>query len=331
MRRLAHALEAAWSRAPRGLLLMLPLEALYAAVTGLRRLLYRRGILRSGHPGCPVIIVGNISAGGTGKTPAVIELAATLAGRGLAVAVVCRGYGGRETGVHRVNPAQDDAQRVGDEALLLARQLDCPVYVGRERLDAARRARADGAAVIVCDDGLQHYRLGRDVEVVVVDAAAGFGNGHLLPVGPLREPRRRLASVDFVLERGGRDAPTAMDVAPRCYRSLDGTRTRGLAAPGFGPTVHAIAGIARPERFFDTLRCLGLDPRGWPLGDHEAAPETLLDSLRDKPLLMTSKDAVKYAASVHPDAWVLEMGVRFPADFVPTLLRRAGLAPGGTV
>jgi tetraacyldisaccharide 4'-kinase len=308
---------------------MLPLEALYAAVTALRRLLYRRGLLRRGHPGCPVIVVGNLSVGGTGKTPAVMELAGELTRRGHAVAVVCRGYGGRETGVRRVNPETDDAREVGDEALLLARQLACPVYIGRARLDAARRAHGDGARVIVCDDGLQHYALGRDVEVVVVDASEGFGNGHLLPVGPLREPRQRLATVDFLLERGGRDAHTAMEVAPRCYRSLDGSQTRELEAPGFGPAVHAIAGIARPERFFETLRCLGLEPEGWPLRDHEAAPEALFAGLADKPLLMTGKDAVKYPASVHPDAWILEMGVRFPTDFVATLLRRAGLAPGG--
>jgi tetraacyldisaccharide 4'-kinase len=120
-----------------------------------------------------------------------------------------------------------------------------------------------------------------------------------------------------------------MDVEPRRYRSLDGTRARTLSEPGLGPAVHAIAGIARPERFFSTLRCLGLDPQPWPLRDHEAAPEALLAGLADKPLLMTSKDAVKCAVDAHPDAWVLELGVRFPADFLPTVLRRAGLAPGG--
>lgn len=330
MASLAQSVEQAWARPPGAWWLLYPLELLYAGVTALRRSMFRRGWLRSGHPGVPVIVIGNISVGGTGKTPAVIALARTLGECGRRCAVISRGYGARVNGVRRV-AADSRAAEVGDEPLLMARSLACPVYVAPDRLAAARQACAEGAEVIVCDDGLQHYRLQRDVEVVVIDAAQGVGNGHLLPLGPLREPRRRLASVDFLLERGGQDPPSAYQVKPRCFRSLDGQVERDLAAPGFGPAVHALAGIARPERFFTSLRDLGLVPQEHPLADHVAAPEDFFQTIRDLPLVMTAKDSVKYAADCHPDAWVLEVGATFPVDWVDAVLARAGLAPGGEV
>ncbi|MEO1079078.1 MAG: tetraacyldisaccharide 4'-kinase [Pseudomonadota bacterium] len=321
MHAFAHALERAWGRPPRLLWLLFPLELIYAGVTGLRRRLFRSGFLRSGHPGCPVIVVGNISVGGTGKTPVVIALADALGKEGWRCAVVCRGYGGSARGVVRV-AHDDDPGHVGDEALLLARSLACAVYVGRDRLAAAKKAREDGAEVLVCDDGLQHYRLRRDVEVVTVDAAQGFGNGHLLPVGPLREPRRRLARVDFLLQRGGEDPHSGLRFVPRYFRSLDGSQRCELAAPCFGPRVHALAGIARPDRFFKLLRELELDPVEHGVRDHYAVTESFLSTLEDHSLVMTSKDAVKYGAYVHRDAWVLEMGIEFPEGFLDALIRR---------
>lgn len=322
---LAQTVERAWARPPGAWWVLYPLEVLYAGITALRRSLFRRGWLASGHPGVPVIVVGNISVGGTGKTPAVIALARALDARGLRCAVLSRGYGARIRAVRCVD-RDSRADEVGDEPLLMARSLSCPVYVAPDRLAAARRARADGAEVIVCDDGLQHYRLRRDIEVVVVDAAQGFGNGHLLPLGPLREPRRRLAEVDFLLERGGRDAVSAYRVRPGHFRSLDGLVERELGAPGFGPAVHALAGIARPERFFLALRELGLEPVEHPLADHAAASETFFQTIRDLPLVMTAKDCVKYAPDCHPQAWVLDVEAEFPTGWVDSVLARAGLA-----
>jgi len=298
---------------------------LYAGVTAVRRALFRRGWLASGHPGVPVIVIGNISVGGTGKTPAVMALATDLVGRGLRCAVVSRGYGAKIRGVRRVETGSRAAE-VGDEPLLMACSLDCPVYVSPDRLAAACQARADGAEVIVCDDGMQHYRLQRDVEVVVIDAAQRFGNGHLLPLGPLREPRRRLDRVDFLLERGGDDPSSAFRVTPRCFRALDGGTERDLREPGFGPAVHALAGIARPERFFSALRGLGMQPVEHPLPDHEAAPAAFFASIGDLPLVMTAKDSVKYAPDCHPDAWVLEVGASLPRNWVDAVLARAGMA-----
>ncbi|MEE4278197.1 MAG: tetraacyldisaccharide 4'-kinase [Halieaceae bacterium] len=322
--RFALALERAWHRPPRWLWLLYPLELAYAAVTGLRRRLYRRGVLSSGHPGCPVIVIGNINVGGTGKTPAVIAIAEALAARGLRCALVSRGYGGSGRAPRRVT-RDAEVREVGDEALLLARSAPCAVYVGRRRLATAQLARHEGAEVILCDDGLQHYGLQRDVEIVTVDAAAGFGNGHLLPVGPLREPRRRLATVDYLLERGGQDPHSALAYVPACFRNINGEEERDVAAPGFGPSVHAIAAIARPQRFFALLRGLGLEPVEHPLRDHETPDAALLASLRDLPLVMTAKDAVKCSGLDHPDAWVLEMKTEFPEGFIDSLLRRAGL------
>ena len=164
------------------------------------------------------------------------------------------------------------------------------------------------------------------MEIVTVDAVERFGNGHLLPLGPLREPRRRLAHVDFLLERGGQDSHTQLRFQPRYFRSLAGGERRSLDKPGFGPQVHALAGIARPGRFFKLLRELGLDPIEHGLRDHHAAPESYLKSLEDHSLVMTSKDAVKYGADCHPDAWVLEMGIEFPDGFLDALLARLNKA-----
>ena len=328
MRRLALALERAWSRPPRLLWLLWPLELLFVFVTALRRGLYRRGILASGHPGVPVIVVGNLTVGGTGKTPVVMALARALADAGERVAVVSRGYGGRHRSARAV-AADSDPAEVGDEALLMARSLPVPVFVGRDRLAAAGLARDAGASVIVCDDGLQHYRLRRDIEVLTMDARHGLGNGHRLPVGPLRERPERAREVDFLLERDGGDPVTALRFRPGRWRRLDDTETRPADAPGFGPRVHALAAIARPERFFATLRTLGLEPVEHALRDHEAIDAALLGRLADLPLVMTTKDAVKCAPGAHDNAWKLEMDVEFPAAFVPAVIDRIVEIRGG--
>jgi tetraacyldisaccharide 4'-kinase len=323
--RLALALERAWRQPPRLLLLLLPLEWLFAGVTALRRRAFRRGWLRSGHPGCPVVVVGNITVGGTGKTPLVITLANGLGDAGYRVGVVSRGYGGTATApipVHVDSPVAT----VGDEALLIARSTAARVVIGRDRLAAAQQLMADPPDVILSDDGLQHYRLQRDVEVVSMDASAGFGNGHLLPVGPLREPPRRLATVDFLLQRDGQDPHSAMATKPRCFRRCDSEKTRELTQPGFGPRVHALAAIAQPQRFFSLLRELGLDPVEHPFADHRPFEIADFASLQDLPLVMTSKDAVKFPPGAHPDAWILDIDLQLPEGFVARLISRAGLA-----
>lgn len=327
LERLSLAIERAWYQPPRFLLLLLPLEWLFAGITALRRLGFHRGWFQAHGVDVPVVVVGNISVGGTGKTPVVIALASALLARGLNVAVISRGYGGSQTGVREVVPDSDPGQ-VGDEALLIARSIAATVVIGRDRAAAARLALESAPDLIISDDGLQHYALKRDLEVVTMDAKSGFGNGHLLPVGPLREPPRRLATVDFLLQRDGQDPHSGTRFAPLRFRRLDSDEVRSANDPGFGPAVHAIAAIARPERFFTTLRELGLEPTEHRFLDHRGfKPEDFTD-LGDLPIVMTAKDAVKCQNIGLPVVWVLEMELKFPEHFVDHLCERLGLGEG---
>lgn len=299
------------------------LEPAYRGVVALRRLAYRRGWRRAAHPGRPVIIIGNLTAGGAGKTPLAIWLLQALAQRGLAPALVSRGYGGAEPrSPHRVDP--DDAVAFsGDEPLLVARLTGCPVWICRDRLAAARAAVAAGAGVIVADDGLQHYRLQRDFEIAVVDAQRGFGNGRCLPAGPLREPLARLDAVDLVVcnGAGGRCPPGAVHMAlvgANAVRLGDGA-CRPLAAFADGP-VHAIAGIGHPERFFRLLERHGLEVLRHPLADHGAVPPALLEPPDGRPVLMTAKDAVRCAgAAVAAGAWQVPVAAQLQEEGLPLL------------
>lgn len=317
--RLALALEHAWFQPPKTLLLLLPLEWLFAALTALRRVAFRKEWFSSGHPGVPVIVVGNLSVGGTGKTPVVVEIARVLETKGLRVGVVSRGYGGSAVGTVAVT-RESDHRVVGDEALLIAQSCNALVVVDRDRLAAAKHAVTLGAQVIVSDDGLQHYGLQRDVEIVTSDAQTGFGNGHLLPVGPLREPLRRLATVDFFLQRGGQDPHSGTTFEATQFRRLSDNAVRSIANPGFGPTVNAVAAIAQPQRFFDTLRELGLEPVEHRFVDHRVFESNDFAALIDLPIVMTSKDAAKCPLSLPADTWALDMRMQFPEGFVDRLL-----------
>ncbi|MFT4769758.1 MAG: tetraacyldisaccharide 4'-kinase, partial [Glaciecola sp.] len=285
---------------------------------------YRKGWFTSGHPGVPVIVVGNLSVGGTGKTPVVLGITQSLMEHGYTVAVVSRGYAGSATGTVQVTP-DSDYREVGDEALLIAKNTHGLVLVGRDRLAAAKRAVELGAEVIVSDDGLQHYALQRDVEVVTSDAVLGFGNAHLLPVGPLREPLRRLATVDFFLQRGGQDSHSGTVYRAKHFRRFSDGAIRDTDDPGFGPSVHASAAIAHPQRFFDDLRALGMEPIEHRFVDHRAFAESDFDGLDDLPVVMTAKDAVKCPDVLPCDAWILDMEIQFPKDFIQQLMQRAGL------
>ena len=274
----------------------LVLEPVYRAASALRRSAYRRGWKRSGHPGRPVIVIGNLTAGGAGKTPLAIWLLQALARAGRRPALVSRGYGGSEPAApHRV-AASDAPGLAGDEPLLVLRETGMPVWVCRDRLAAARAAVAEGADVIVADDGLQHYRLRRDFEIVVVDAQRGFGNGRLLPAGPLRESAARLAQVDAVVCNGsGQHCPAQglrMTLSGSDALRLDGGARRALASFADG-AVHAVAGIGHPERFFALLEAHGLEVRRHPLPDHGQVPAELLAPADGRPVLMTSKDAMR--------------------------------------
>ena len=302
----------AWER--RGWLsaLLRPAAGLFAAAAAMRRTAYRKGWARSISAGAPVVVVGNITVGGTGKTPITGWLAQSLAGAGRKPAIVSRGYGGRrQSAPVRVTPFSD-AGEVGDEPVMLAKQAECPVWVCIDRAAAARRAVAKGAEIVLSDDGLQHYRMSRDLEICVVDGDRGLGNGLLLPAGPLREPSGRLGEVDEVLVQGMESGFPGLKfelLVDRAVR-LDGARQRPLAEFA-GRRVLALAGVGAPQRFHAALRAHGLEVEPVHTPDHgRVSLGPLLK--RGLPVIMTAKDAVKYPEPGDGDLWWAPASVHMP-------------------
>jgi tetraacyldisaccharide 4'-kinase len=305
-------------RRPPGALRVL--AQLFGLGVRLRRAGYRRGLLQRHRVAKPVIVVGNISVGGTGKTPLVIWLCERLGALGLHCGVALRGYGGRaaRAAASQLVGPDSDAAVVGDEAMLLARRTSALVAVCRDRVRAAQHLAAAGADVIICDDGLQHLALARDFELAVVDAGRVFGNGYLLPAGPLREPPERLAQLDaVVLNVDGLEEATARTnraqlLTPFIMR-LTGERLWPLSGQGSsialaslaGRRVHAVAGIGHPERFFARLTAAGLQLIAHPFADHHRYQPHELEFGDDLPLLMTEKDAVKCLRFQTANRWFL--------------------------
>jgi tetraacyldisaccharide 4'-kinase len=298
------ALTQLWYGEARGAALLAPLAALYGALTRLRRRAYDLGLLHQYGVGSPVVVVGNLTVGGTGKTPLVAWLARALHSRGYRVGILSRGYGSRARAARLVAP-HVAWQEVGDEPLLLAQSTGCLTAVGADRVAAGRLLSANGVNVIVSDDGLQHLRLAADCRIVVVDGERGFGNGRLLPAGPLREPVAELARADAVVVNGaapsaallGASAPGGaalieMQLAPSAVVALAGGARRTLESFR-DMRVHAVAGIGNPARFFRTLRSYGVEVREHPFADHHPLIASELDFGDDLPVLMTEKDAVK--------------------------------------
>lgn len=262
---------------------------------GVRRWLYRRRVLRSTRLPVPVFVIGNITVGGTGKTPLVLWLANFLARQGHRPGIIARGYGGRgRIRPQAVRPDADPAE-VGDEPLLLARRSKSPVVVGPDRPRAAAfLIQHYNCDVILSDDGLQHYALRRDLEIAVVDGARRFGNGRCLPAGPLRETEDRLRTVDACIAQGtARAGEWAMKLVATGFHRLDQPQTVVAPSEFSGRRVHAIAGIAHPARFFGHLRQLGLEVIEHPFPDHHAFQAKDLRFDDDLNVIMTEKDAVK--------------------------------------
>ncbi len=295
--------------------------------------MFRLGWLRSYAVGVPVVVVGNIAVGGSGKTPVVIWLVEHLRAAGFRPAVVSRGYGGSAEGALGVEPGSDPAV-CGDEPVLLARRLRCPVWIGRDRVAAARALREahPEVDVIVTDDGLQHYRLRREVEIIVVDALQ-MGNRLMLPAGPLREPVTRLARAHLVLAHG--DMPPAvrakcppapvysMRLWPTAFYRLADPRQRRSPGEFSGLKLRALAGIGRPERFFSTLHDLGLHPEAEvAFADHH--PFTADDvALRGADaLVVTEKDAIKLQAFAPRETWVLPVDADIREGALERVLER---------
>ena len=286
-----------------------PLAALFGLVARARRR-RQQATAREQRVHVPVIVVGNIAVGGTGKTPFVIWLVERLREWGWKPGVISRGYGGKAQRWPQRVTAESDPALVGDEPVLIARRAQCPVFVGPDRVLAAQRLLANGGVdIVVSDDGLQHYRLWRDLEIAVVDATRGLGNGRLLPAGPLREGPERLGEVALVVANGpGWTAPAGRQVTMRLQareaRALDDSATQPIRAFA-GQTVHAVAGIGNPARFFAMLTQQDIRLVVHPFPDHHPFAPADLEFGDGLPVLMTEKDAVKCRGFAAPNRWVV--------------------------
>lgn len=307
----------------------LPLAALYGGVIGLRRWLYRRRWLRSVGLPVPVIVVGNIVAGGSGKTPLTIALVEGLRTRGMKPGVVSRGYGGTASTPLFLD-TQPDPAVVGDEPALIKLRTGAPVAVGADRPEAARLLLDRGVDVIIADDGLQHYALARDVEICVIDGVRRFGNGRLLPTGPLREPESRLRDVDFIVCNGGdaRNGEVAMRLVLEPARKVAGPAQVLPLSAFAGRRVHGVAGIGHPRRFFDALRAQGVDVMEHAFPDHHRYVVQDFDFGDDSPVLMTEKDAVKCRAFAKPGWWSVSVTASLPESFFDSVMARLAALRG---
>lgn len=317
---LGDSIEKRWyDNGPRPRLLR-PLTWLYRAAVALRAWMYQRGWLSSERLPVPVLVVGNITLGGTGKTPLVIAVVDYLRRQGWKPGVVSRGYGGRQESPALLPAAPDPAQ-FGDEPCLIRQRTEVPLAVGRDRPAAARLLLEAGCDVVVTDDGLQHYRLQRDIEICVIDAKRRLGNGLMLPCGPLREPPSRLQRVDYRVCNGSpvENGEIGMQLVGGQAQRLRDPRDVQPLASFIGQPVHAVAGIGNPRRFFDSLRAQGLDVIEHAFPDHHVFTRTDIDFGDKFPVLMTEKDAIKCMAFAPEQSWSVPVRANMPDTFLQAL------------
>jgi tetraacyldisaccharide 4'-kinase len=326
--------------------LLLPLAWLFCSVVILRRFFYRAKIIKPEKLPVPVIVVGNITVGGTGKTPLVAAITEHLKRQGYKPGIVSRGYGGKAATWPQAVTENSDPMKVGDEAVLLAQRCQCPTSVGPDRPHAARALLdAYDCDVIVSDDGLQHYALHRDIEVVVIDGSRGFGNGRCLPAGPLREPAQRVLEADFVVtnvvtnvatnvvtntvtntvtnadtivvDNGGETGEKIeMRLHMQAARNLKQPLNQKALAEFVNQTVHAVAGIGNPSRFFNQLKSMGIRLIEHPFMDHHVYTADELCFNDDLPVLMTEKDAVKCREFVQEHFWHVPVTAEINKNFL---------------
>lgn len=319
---------------PRPIAALLPLAWLYGSVVALRSWLYRRGFRARYRSPLPVIVVGNLTVGGAGKTPLVLALIEALRARGWEPGVISRGHGAALAGAVLL-PEAPSAVAHGDEPSLIRLRAQVPVAIARRRAEAARLLEAQGEVdLLIADDGLQHYALDRDLELLVIDGRRGFGNGALLPAGPLREPVARGRRCDFRIRNGGvaDEGEWPLVLRPSVLRSLasDAPETPLEPADLAGQRVHAVAGIGDPARFFATLRALGMVPVEHAFPDHHAYVAADLQFAEVLPVVMTEKDAVKCAGFAPPRSYALRVDAQLPAllfDAIDARLRALPRTP----
>lgn len=314
--------------------LLLPISLIFSLLVRLRRLLYRWGIIKQVRLPVPVVVVGNITVGGAGKTPLTIALVNKLKTLGLKPGVISRGYG-RETNSVLAVKVNNMASEVGDEPLLIARRTECPVFVGANRIEAGKALlnAHPNCNIIISDDGLQHYRMVRDYEIVVVDGGREFGNQWMLPAGPLREPMQRLDNVDAIVynlqsdmhkrePKSWQDKCYNTQLAPADFYQLL-TPEREVQASHFSQKkITAVAGIGHPQRFFDTLSTLGLRFKPMAFADHQAYDLSDFQAIDADVVIVTEKDAVKCEAFADERFWVLPVSAELPASLITALIEK---------
>ncbi|MBW2958624.1 tetraacyldisaccharide 4'-kinase [Hafnia paralvei] len=310
-------IERIWSGQSPLYLLLLPLSWLYGLVSGIRQLCYRAGWLKRWKAPCPVVVVGNLTAGGNGKTPVVIWLVEQLQAKGLRVGVVSRGYGGRSEHYPLLLDKETSTAQAGDEPVLIYQRTGATVAVAPKRSDAVKAILEHAVIdVIITDDGLQHYALARDIELVVVDGVRRFGNGWWLPAGPMRERARRLRSVDAVITNGGQAAAGEIPMKLAGSTLVNIQTGDRCAADSLMPAV-AMAGIGHPPRFFATLNQLGTTVTNCvAFADHQEYDAAALNALtpESQPLIMTEKDAVKCRKFAQSNWWYLPVSAEIPSE-----------------
>lgn len=299
-----------------------PFSWCYRGIISFRRLLFKLGIKKTTHFPVPVIIVGNITVGGTGKTPLVIGLVNWLKEQGWKPGVVSRGYSGKDNAIVQPVEPQSDPRKVGDEPVLIAKKTGCPVFIGRNRVAAVSALLANSDCnIVISDDGLQHLALGRAWEIAVIDGERRFGNGFCLPAGPLREPVTRLCTVNRVVSNGRPESgELSMCLTPGSIYQINHPQTFLKPEMVKGKTVHAMAAIGNPQRFFDCLKELGWEfiPHYFP--DHYYFQDHDLDFGIDSLVMMTEKDAVKCRGRVDDRHWCLPISAQVEfSELVPTL------------
>lgn len=325
--RLATRLVNSWyGRDGRPLTLcLLPWSWLFKSLVTGRRFAYRYKLLRSVRMAAPVIIVGNITVGGTGKTPLVVALVELLKEHGFRPGIISRGYGGQDMSIEPQQVTADSNPfMVGDEPVLLAQRAGCPVVIGKKRAAAAQTLLNNtDSNIIISDDGLQHYALARDIEIAVLDGQRRLGNGHLLPAGPLREPAARLKSVDFVIINGDAARPGEYAMYFKMENAVNVVTGEQRPLAQFAlSTSHALAGIGHPARFFESLRCHGLNFTEHSFPDHYNYRESDIDFADNRPVFMTEKDAVKCRrVTTATHYWYVPVHAQLNADFAQLFLK----------
>jgi tetraacyldisaccharide 4'-kinase len=324
-----NGLEKYWYRLSLLHLFLWPLSLVFFTLSSVRRFLYSNAVLHSDKLPVPVIIVGNINVGGTGKTPFTLWLAQQLLDLGWHPAIISRGYTTakkKRTDIPCAVQLNDSPDVVGDEPLLMVQRNICPVWIGHNRVAVGRallRAHPE-CDVILSDDGLQHYRLQRDIEIVLVDGQRGFGNRFMLPAGPLREPVSRLQSVDIVVVNGGpvNAGEYAMQLEGSKFYNLLNPNTLLSANAFAGQQVHAIAGIGHPERFFAHLKQLGINAETHAFPDHHCYTDTDISFNYADAILMTEKDAVKCVSFATEQCWVLRVDAQIDPALAQLIIEK---------